>query len=1165
MAALVVGFCTLCGVADGAVGYVHLGGSDAAGGASWTAAKRSVTAALAACRPGDEIWVAAGVYQERINLANEVALYGGFRGNETVRAQRNWIQNETILDGGAAGIVVRCQWAGATPATRLDGFTVRNGSGILGGGIACTATSPTLANNRIIGNVSAGPGGGICCDNGSNPWIVGNWILENVAAGDEADGGGIACLTGRKGNLGSSPFIIGNVIARNRAEENGGGIAANGIFVSEDGQVVVPSAPTILNNLIAENLATQPPLGDFSIGGGAISCLEDGMAKVIANNIIVGNSGLQAGGILLVGGARDHPRVINNTIVGNCGPGIRWIGVQDLQFVNNIVAFNTAGLTRWAELPGGPPTLRHNLVFGNLVDFDGVPDVRGTAGNLGLDPRLVSAWLGDHHLQPDSPCIDAGDPAYVEWDWTDMDDASRSVGARVDIGADEADGARRSGVARIVRVSPSGNDNGDGANWASAKRTVGAAIAALHNTALNTAPVIAGGEVWVQSGTYSETLILPPYVHLYGGFRGSEAVRDLRDPALHSTRLDAGGWGRVVLAIGGHRLNTIDGFTVTGGRLTTSLSDQGGGIECYQADTRVVNNRILSNVANVGGGLGAFGASPWVESCVISNNAAGGDGGGVGGGVHLDRSAATIRGCVIAGNAASDGGGVYTSFSKPQIVGCQIFGNRGKGLSLWNSAGLPWAGAEFLRVGENRIYENIASHEGAGIYVLYCAGRVENNLVGVNRAGTLDGGGTGGGMSLNCGGERDGDLVVAHNTVLANVAEYFGLNLGGGINVSLLKRPNLILANNIVAYNSSGIFNQRHSAVSPVLIRNLVFANNDQDYQLSGSFGLPGGPLVHPSDLNLDPRFVSLQGDFHLRSDSPGIDAGDPLYASAIDYEGRPRPLVGVGGGGVAARPDLGAYEGWAAGVPGRLQWESSAVSAFALDGKVLLRVRRTDGLGGAISVAYATRPGTARPGQEFQPASGRLTFLEGQSIAELGVSLIPASGGTGVRSFSVLLSDPSGGAVLGTSMEVQILVLPTAVVSTANPWNIPESWIREHGLTLSETSDVDGDGLLDRNEYLAGTNPRDPASALRLSASLASAGGRAIRLQWSSVAGKVYRVRRGAGLPSLAVPGAARANRADRNRVDPFLDRHTSGGGRVVLPCGNRTLTRHGSGSRCS
>ena len=561
----------------GAIRYVRPDGADGNSGLAWGSAKRSVAAALVQAQPGDEVWVAAGTYVERISLPREVALYGGFVGVETRRDQRDWLLNPTILDGAQGGPVVRSEAVGATPATRLDGFTVRNGRGILGGGIACTATSPTLANNLITGNVSAGPGGGICCYNGANPRILNNRILENLAGGEEGDGGGIACMKGgSKENLGSSPLIVGNLIARNRAEENGGGIVAKGIFVSDDGQVVVPSAPVILNNFITENLATQPPLGDRSLGGGGIACTDDGMAPVIANNTLTANGGLQAGGILLVGGARDNPLVANNTFVGNNGPALRWVGLNSLRLANNLVAFNTAGLTRSTRLPGGAAVITHNLVHGNAVDFDGLADVIGTSGNLGFDPRLASAAYGDSHLQPDSPAVNAGDPTFLAGDWVDMDGAPRVSGGLVDIGADEADGLRRTIFPLVIRVSPTGNDNRDGATWATAKRTVGAAIAALHTPALGVNHTIRGGEVWVKAGTYSENLTLPPYVHLYGGFRGQETTRTERDLQANLTQLNGGSQGRVVLVWGGHRLSTVEGFMITGGRLDGDTRRPGG-------------------------------------------------------------------------------------------------------------------------------------------------------------------------------------------------------------------------------------------------------------------------------------------------------------------------------------------------------------------------------------------------------------------------------------------------------------------------------------------------------------------------------------------------------------------------------------------------------------
>ena len=107
-------------------GILHVtpAGSDAANGLAWAAAKRTVTAALGAAVANDEIWVAQGTYPERIQLKNEVALYGGFAGGETLREQRDWNLRPTILDGGKGGIVVRCEIPFATPATRIDGFVI---------------------------------------------------------------------------------------------------------------------------------------------------------------------------------------------------------------------------------------------------------------------------------------------------------------------------------------------------------------------------------------------------------------------------------------------------------------------------------------------------------------------------------------------------------------------------------------------------------------------------------------------------------------------------------------------------------------------------------------------------------------------------------------------------------------------------------------------------------------------------------------------------------------------------------------------------------------------------------------------------------------------------------------------------------------------------------
>ena len=241
--------------------------------------------------------------------------------------------------------------------------------------------------------------------------------------------------------------------------------------------------------------------------------------------------------------------------------------------INNVVAFNKTGL---ANSGTGTAVLNKNCVYNpGGINYSGLS---AGAGDILLDPKLVSAMRGLLHIQPDSPCVNAGLDSAVGPGWEDMDFQARISGTHVDIGADESDTTVWPTAPVVVRVSPSGVDDmaHDGSSWALAKRTVQAGMDAA---------LSAQGEVWVAAGTYAERLLLHPYVYMYGGFAGGESTRDERDWTVNKSIVDGSGSGDVVTPYG-YCLSLLDGLTVRNGAR---------GVVCQLANPSITNNTISGN------------------------------------------------------------------------------------------------------------------------------------------------------------------------------------------------------------------------------------------------------------------------------------------------------------------------------------------------------------------------------------------------------------------------------------------------------------------------------------------------------------------------------------------------------------------------------------------
>ncbi|WP_417609874.1 T9SS type A sorting domain-containing protein [Owenweeksia hongkongensis] len=206
--------------------YVNHAATGADDGSSWPNAYADLQDALETAQAGDDIWVAQGTYypskdinydanvdtkQMSFAMIDSVGIYGGFAGTETIRQQRDWRSNQTILSGDLGVIgdktdnsrhVIYNDWY-LSDQSVLDGFVVRDGYAMtvvastddkLGGGILNTDYSiSAIFRNLKITRCSAYNGGGAIFTVEDNRSIFFNCqIINNYGA--FVGGAGIVCV-----------------------------------------------------------------------------------------------------------------------------------------------------------------------------------------------------------------------------------------------------------------------------------------------------------------------------------------------------------------------------------------------------------------------------------------------------------------------------------------------------------------------------------------------------------------------------------------------------------------------------------------------------------------------------------------------------------------------------------------------------------------------------------------------------------------------------------------------------------------------------------------------------------------------------------------------------------------------------------------------------------
>jgi hypothetical protein len=451
--------------------------------ADWWTAAHTIQDAVDAAFPGDVILVTNGVYATGGRavyglMTNRVALDKPLVLQSVNGPANTWIVGADAPVGGGNGDgAIRCAHVRSNAV--LSGFTLTNGhtrtwpndnfKEVNGGGAWCESGG-VVSNCLLVGNSAAGNGGGVysgaldnctvtgnsagygggssgstlndCTLTDNSAWDGGgacdstlnNCILTANSAWDWGGGGAYDCtlnactLTNNQAYTGGGACdsTLNNCILTGNWATFGGGAGGSALnnctLTGNSAHLGGGAGNSTLNNCTLNGNSAFGEQGVYSEGG----CGGGACDSTLNNCALTGNSASRYGGAFAYVSFLGPGFTLNNcTLTGNsagCGGG----GAVGGTLNNSIVHYNTA--------PSGP---NYNGYGGGCTfNYSCTTPLPTGPGNITNDPAFCDPADGNFRLQSNSPCINAGNNAYVATA-TDLDGDPRIANGTVDMGAYE--------------------------------------------------------------------------------------------------------------------------------------------------------------------------------------------------------------------------------------------------------------------------------------------------------------------------------------------------------------------------------------------------------------------------------------------------------------------------------------------------------------------------------------------------------------------------------------------------------------------------------------------------------------------------------------------------------------------------------------------------------
>jgi hypothetical protein len=116
------------------------------------------------------------------------------------------------------------------------------------------------------------------------------------------------------------------------------------------------------------------------------------------------------------------------------------------------------------------------------------------------------------------------------------------------------------------------------------------------------------------------------------------------------------------------------------------------------------------------------------------------------------------------------------------------------------------------------------------------------------------------------------------------------------------------------------------------------------------------------------------------------------------------------------------------------LQFSASDFNVNESAGTATVTVTRTGDSSGSVTVHYATSDGSAHAGTDYTATSGDLTFAAGETSKTISVPLLDDPDVAASEGFTVTLTNPGGGASLGSPAAATVTIADTDAPLTVSP-----------------------------------------------------------------------------------------------------------------------------------